>query len=196
MKQVLLFDFDGTLTKKDTLLEIAKYSTSNKLQYFVTLARVLPFILLVKFKLISNQKSKELFLKLFFGNTSRSNFDTICTQFARDVVPSLIRPLALYTVQNYQSSDHKMCIVSASPENWIKPWAEQYGIEVIATKLKFENDRLKGIDGINCNGEEKVRRIKEVINLDEFDKVIAYGDTKGDLPMLALADEKHFKPFR
>ena len=89
-----------------------------------------------------------------------------------------------------------MAIVSASPEHWIEAWAKNYGMEVVSTKLRFVNDRFEAIDGINCNGEEKVRRIKQAFNLEEYDKVIAFGDTKGDHPMLALADEKHYKPFR
>ena len=89
-----------------------------------------------------------------------------------------------------------MVIVSASPENWIKPWAEKYNVEVISTKLKFDNDHLIGIAGANCNGEEKVKRIKKIINLEDYEKVIVYGDTKGDHPMLALGNERHYKPFR
>jgi len=195
MRQIILFDFDGTITQKDTLFEIAKFS-SGSLNYFFKIMLLIPVFNLMKLKVITKQRGKKLFLKRFFGNYSKGEFDDIVVRFANERVPQLIRPKGLELINELNHGENKLAIVSASPENWIKPWADQYGIEVIATKLKFANDRLAGIDGINCNGEEKVRRIKEVINLDEYDKVIAYGDTKGDLPMLALADEKHFKPFR
>ena len=100
------------------------------------------------------------------------------------------------TIKAYLKENAKVAIVSASPENWIKPWASKHNIQVVSTQLKFSNDKIEGIEGANCNGEEKVNRIKKAFNLDNYDKVIAYGDTKGDHPMLALADESHFKPFQ
>ena len=195
MKHLVLLDFDGTITTKDTLLEVARFST-NFFTYYLKVALFIPIIILMKSKLISAQRGKELFLKLFFGHLKESNFNELCKDFAQNKVPGLTKSLAYAEIKKQVQASNRIVIVSASPENWIKPWTDALGIEVIATKLKFENDRLKGIEGINCNGEEKVRRINELINLKEYDKVIAYGDTKGDLPMLALADEKHFKPFR
>jgi phosphoserine phosphatase len=59
------------------------------------------------------------------------------------------------------------------------------------------NGRFAGrYDGSNCHGIEKVRRIRECFDLNEFDRVYAYGDTPGDRPMLTLADEAFYKPFR
>ena len=195
MKNLFLFDFDGTLAQKDTLIELAKFSTSTTF-YLLKFFTIIPYLALMKLKLISNQTGKELFLKRFFGNYSKVEFDDLATRFADERVPQLIRSKGLGLIKELNEGANRLAIVSASPENWIKPWADKYQIEVIATKLKFENNRLVGIEGKNCNGEEKVRRIKEVIDLKDYDKVIAYGDTKGDLPMLALADEKHYKPFR
>ncbi|GAB4237899.1 MAG: hypothetical protein Tsb0034_13230 [Ekhidna sp.] len=99
-------------------------------------------------------------------------------------------------IEAYQQMGAQTVIVSASPEDWIKPWADRFHIDVIATKLAFRNDHFIGIDGKNCNGNEKVKRITQKLDINVFDKVIAYGDSKGDLPMLALASESFFKPFR
>lgn len=195
MKHLVLFDFDGTITDKDTLLEIAKFST-NRATFLMKSLLLIPSIALMKVGIISNQKGKEIFLKKFFRGYSEQAFTEKCAEFAKDEIPKLIRPLALARIEEEQRNGNKVYIVSASPDTWIKPWAEEYAIEVISTRLKFENDRLKGIDGINCNGEEKVRRIKEEIDLTDYQKVIAFGDTKGDLPMLALAEESYYKPFQ
>ena len=195
MKHLALFDFDGTITEKDTLLEIAKFST-NRANFVVKSLFLIPSIVLMKAGIISNQKGKEIFLKKFFKGYSEQAFNQKCAEFGKNEIPKLIRPLALARIEEEQSNGNKVYIVSASPDTWIKPWADKYAIEVISTRLKFENDRLKGIDGINCNGEEKVRRIKEEIDLSDYQKVIAFGDTKGDLPMLALAKESHYKPFQ
>ena len=70
-------------------------------------------------------------------------------------------------------------------------------ITLLATRLEISGDHLTGkIRGANCHGEEKVRRIQEAYQLKEYPQVYAYGDTKGDLPMLKLADIRFYKPFR
>lgn len=195
MEQLVLFDFDGTLTKKDSLIEIAKFSTSSS-GFLINISLLLPILILMKLKLVNAQKSKELFLKRFFGHYSTKEFNDLCEKFGREIIPNILREKAMPTIKAYLEDNAKVVIVSASPENWIKPWAIKYEIQVVSTKLKFSNEKIKGIEGANCNGEEKVKRIKKAFNLDRFDKVIAYGDTKGDYPMLALADESHFKPFQ
>jgi phosphoserine phosphatase len=50
--------------------------------------------------------------------------------------------------------------------------------------------------GKNCHGEEKVRRILEQHNMSDYEVVYAYGDTAGDLPMMKLAGNSFYKPFR
>ena len=193
--RISLFDFDGTITKRDTLFEIAKFST-GWMQYCINLIVLLPYLFLVKFKLVTNQRGKEIFLRKFFGGISKEEFNQKCISFTKERLPQLIRPGAQSCINEQLKDGNRVVIVSASPSNWIVPWANKYGIEVISTRLSFHNGRLRGIEGVNCNGQEKVNRIKQAIDLQAYEKVIAYGDTKGDLPMLALADESHFKPFR
>ena len=100
-------------------------------------------------------------------------------------------------ILSHKKKDHRILIVSASPQDWIIPWATQFGIEVLATQLDIQDARLTGrITGKNCNGIEKVNRINQHVNLSEYQQVIAYGDSSGDLQMFELAHEKFYKPFR
>ena len=150
----------------------------------------------MKMGLISKQKGKEMFLQRFFKNYSEKQFEDLCEDFAINEIPNLIRAKAVEKIEQLCLNKKNLnIIVSASPENWISPWASKFGIEVIATKLEFRSGIIK-IAGENCNGQEKVRRIKEAIDLSKFEKIIAYGDSKGDFPMFSLSDEKHLKPFR
>ncbi|MEW6528158.1 MAG: haloacid dehalogenase-like hydrolase [Spirochaetota bacterium] len=47
--------------------------------------------------------------------------------------------------------------------------------------------------GKNCYGPQKVKRIKEIYNLYDYQKIYAYGDSKGDKEMLAIADERIYR---
>jgi len=73
-------------------------------------------------------------------------------------------------------------------------------IPLIATEIEVDaHSRITGkILGNNCRGREKVARIRDQYRVEEFDEIFAYGDSSGDLPMLALADpdRRFYKPFR
>lgn len=91
---------------------------------------------------------------------------------------------------------HIVVVVSASIEDWLKPWCDENKVKLIATKLEFKNELITGrFASENCYGEEKVRRIKEVYALESFEYIYAYGDSSGDIKMLSLADEQHYKLF-
>jgi len=69
-------------------------------------------------------------------------------------------------------------------------------MELVATQARFENDIFTGkFSTKNCNGQEKVNRIKKLIEKETFDKIIAFGDTSGDQEMLSWADEGFYRFF-
>jgi phosphatidylglycerophosphatase C len=88
-------------------------------------------------------------------------------------------------------------VVSASAESWIAPWAASHQLELLCTKLEVVHGKITGkIAGENCNGAEKVSRIKAHLDINDYGRIIVYGDSKGDREMLALGTESHYKPFR
>lgn len=195
-KGIAFFDFDGTITTKDTLLEFIKYCKGTINFYFGFLLHS-PWLVAYKLKIISNQKAKEKVLSYFFKNTPVETFENYCARFAADIVPTLVRPGALEEIKELLAAGVSVVIVSASPVNWVSKWAAQHSLQTIATTLTTNQGKLTGdIEGKNCHGEEKVRRIKALFKLSEYETVYAYGDSSGDKPMLSLANRKHYKPFR
>ncbi len=193
---IAFFDFDGTITTKDTLLEFIKYSKGKNAFYLGFLLHI-PYLIAMKLKLISNQKTKEEVLSYFFGSMSLPKFEELCTDFATNKLPSLIRKDALTEIKKLQQKEIEIVIVSASPQNWITQWASLKKIQLIATKLELKNNRLTGkIEGNNCYGQEKVNRIKKKFQLSSYREIYAYGDSSGDEPMLQLAHHQYWKPFR
>lgn len=196
MKQIAFFDFDGTITTKDTLLEFIKFS-KGKVNFYLGFLLYSPFLVAYKLKIVSNQKAKEKVLAFFFKKTSVEQFEKTCEDFASNILPSLIRPKALTEIKKLQNLGVTVVVVSASPKNWISPWTNIINAELIATRLEIKNEQLTGkLFEKNCHGNEKVRRIRENYTLSNYDKVYAYGDTTGDKPMLQLATISFYKPFR
>lgn len=195
-KTIAFFDFDGTITTKDTLLEFIKFAKGS-MPFYTGFALNSPYLVALKLKLMPNQKVKEKVLQYFFKNMPVKEFQQKCDAFATEIVPQLLRPKALEEIKKLRDNNIPIVIVSASPENWIRKWAESIGATLIATKLQVNDDRLNGlIEGFNCYGDEKVARIRKQYNLDEYGEIFAYGDSGGDKAMLAIASTGHYKPFR
>jgi phosphatidylglycerophosphatase C len=195
-KRLVLFDFDGTITTRDTLLEFIRYyhGTVKFTSGFVLSS---PWLLLMKLKLYPNYKAKEKVLQWFFAGEDVETFDRKCYEFSEKVLPALIRPKALVEIADHKRENSTVVVISASAENWVRPWCERNGLGCLATRLEQRDGKLTGsISGFNCYGAEKERRIKECYQLSDYNEVFAYGDSKGDLEMLALAQKQHYKPFR
>ena len=193
---IAFFDFDGTITTKDTLLEFIKYS-KGRFKFILGFLLNSPWLIAFRLKLISNQAAKERILTWFFRNTPLPDFQQTCDQFAADIIPKLLRPKALKEIETLRKNGTTIVVVSASPENWIRPWAGSLEIKLIATRLQVKENTLTGkITGKNCHGREKVNRIHEGYQLADYSIVYAYGDSSGDKPMLQLAHTAFYKPFR
>ena len=195
-RRIAFFDFDGTITTKDTLLEFIKFSKGS-LSFYRGFLLYSPYLIAYKIRLISNQLAKEKILRHFFGNIPLEEFTQTCNAFADNALPALIRPRALQQIRNHQSAGILVVIVSASPENWLSCWTRKMGLALIGTRLEVKNNYLTGnIIGKNCHGEEKVSRIRNEYELNQYTDIYAYGDSRGDKPMLALATKPFYKPFR
>lgn len=193
---IAFFDFDGTLTQTDTMFVFFKYA-KGPLIYYAAFFLLSPLFVLFKLKIVPGQFAKEAAMWLLFSGMKRSEIEQIGKRFCAEKIDPIIRPEGLKRLNWHREQGHSVYIVSASVEEWLKPWAESNGIPLICTSLLYKNDIFTGkLNGLNCNGPEKVRRIKEEINLSDFETIYAYGDTSGDREMLAIATHAEFKPFR
>ncbi|HEU5145812.1 MAG TPA: HAD family hydrolase, partial [Chryseosolibacter sp.] len=154
--ELVLFDFDGTITTKDTLIEFVRFYRGQR-KYIESMIMLSPILGLYAFKIIPNWKAKQYFLARHFRGEHIDEFNTRCREFSTKILPSLIRPKALATINSYREKNVTMAVVSASAENWVKPFCDQYGLLCLATKLEVKNKHITGkILGKNCYGDEKV----------------------------------------
>jgi len=167
-RRIAFFDFDGTITDRDTLIEIFRYTYGS---FRCNLGFILnsPVLIAYKLGLVSNQFAKEIMLTYFFGTMKADRFRQQCDDFARTVLPGFIRPKALEEIKKLQAAGAEVVIVSASAGDWIKAWANSLGVALIATNLEVKNDIVTGkINGRNCYGEEKIRRITNIYELSGY----------------------------
>ena len=205
-KKIYLFDFDGTLTSADTLLAFIRYACGRR-RYVLGFALFSPLLVLMKLHLYPNYRAKERLFAWYFRGMSIDDFDNVCRRFAHHN-QRLLRLAALDKLREVFHYGETVCVVSASIDNWVRPFFDNLAkgsrseFSVVGTRVETGTDGcLTGhFSTPNCYGEEKVRRVVQLMpDLDRHRsdyRVIAYGDSRGDREMLEFADEAHFKPFR
>ncbi|MGJ0318665.1 HAD-IB family hydrolase [Aliarcobacter cryaerophilus] len=196
MKILSLFDFDGTITKDDSLLKFIRFVVGDT-KFIIGLIALSPTLTLYKLKLIPNYKAKQKMLSYFFKGCSEEYFRKVANEYSLNHIDKILRQKAMEKIQWHKEQGHKVVVVSASIDCWLRPWCEKNGLELLATKLEIKDDIVTGkLLSKNCYGVEKVNRIKELYNLEKYDYIYAYGDSSGDKQMLEIAHEKFYKPFK
>jgi len=192
---LVLFDLDGTITSKDTLFLFLAF-THGKAGMLLGLFKLAPYFALYALKQISPQRMKELLLGQFYAGWSNVNLKEAGERFVAAIIsnPTIVRPEMLQILNHAVAQGHTVCIVSASPSIWVRPFAASFQVAYISTELAYDaNGVFHGkIDGANMNGQHKAVAINGRYAIAEHQKVIAYGNSKGDAPMLALAHEPHW----
>ncbi len=195
LEKIHAIDFDGTLTKKDTFIEFIRFSFGKK-KLLWGLIRFMPQLLGMMMGLIPNEKVKQRVFSYFFKGMSIETFNNLCQRFARTNW-KLIRPKGINKIQESLSKQEKVVILSASIENWVKPFFNDIKeVIVIGTIIEVESGIITGkFLSKNCSRKEKVSRLLEVFPLRNAYYLIAYGDSKGDVEILDFANEGYYKPF-
>ena len=68
MKKIVVYDFDKTLTYKDTLFGFFKFATKKNILYPYKLSIYVLYMILTKSNFITNSKLKDIGIKLFLTN--------------------------------------------------------------------------------------------------------------------------------
>jgi len=189
---VAAFDFDGTLTRHDTLGPFL-LRTLGWIGFARALLLSSPWLLAYVLRLMSNHRAKARLLQVSLAGRTGAEIEHCAQAYARDALPAQWQPWGLEQLVRHQRQGHRCVIVSASPGIYLHAVAASLGVrDVLCTEMESIDGRYTGhLATPNCHGEEKVRRLQAWLaaqfGLDAAPVLHAYGDTKGDLPMLRLA---------
>jgi phosphatidylglycerophosphatase C len=194
-RPLVAFDFDGTLTWQDSFLAFLSWRF-GVLRYGVGMARMTPSAI-AWLKDRDRTALKRALVRQFLVGLDTAVVGDSAKRFAATKGQSLLRPDAVRRWRRWQAQGARLLIVTASPELVVAPFAHGLGAHaLIGTQLAVDSaGRLTGeLEGRNCRGLEKVARIKALFGSGARLEA-AYGDSDGDLEMLALADEAGMKVF-
>lgn len=195
---VAAFDFDGTLTRHDTLLPFLLH-TAGAFVFIIKTIQLLPIFTAYAFGLMRNNVAKEKVLGCFLAQMELNKLQQHADQFARTKLPTLLRKEAIQKLEWHQQQGHRCIVISASLENYLQPWANTMGItDVLGSRLKHTGDGLRvtgKLDGENCFGPEKMRRLEALLGQRDGYILYTYGDSRGDKELLSAADYPFYKSF-
>ena len=192
---IVAFDFDGTLTTKDSFTAFLKWRTPPG-RWVLGGLRLVPAALAY---LVHRDRGriKAAAVREYLQGVTRERLEADARKFAELHSRSLLRPDAVMAWKRWRDERVRLVIVTASPDLVVAPFARGLGADdLIGTPLAFDaQDRVTGsFASANCRGPEKVARLKALFGPDLRVRA-AYGDTTGDTEMLAIADEPYFRVF-
>ncbi len=196
---VAAFDFDGTVTQKDTFIDFARFSLSSW-RFWFGIFLFSPLLALVVLHAISGGWVKEKLFSFWFSGWTYEAYQEKAIAYCNQRFDQLIRPKALASIQEHLKKGHELFFVSACTEEVLKPFAKRLGIplgNVLGTKTSVLNEKLTGhFEGANCKGAEKVKRLLSAKpNRSEY-YLVAYGDSSGDKELLRFADKSFYREFQ
>lgn len=194
-RTLALFDFDGTITNRDTFIDFFKF-VYGPWKIAGIAAKIAPFIILHFLKIYPGSKLKELFFGDLIKGWSRERFAQEAGNYYEKRLKKIIKTSALNEIKKLKNEGAQIVVVTASAKEWVIPFTDDLGINIIATELEVVDDLYTGnIKGKNCRGEEKVRRISDKYDTTLFDTILAYGDSSGDKEMLEFATKGFYRIF-
>jgi HAD superfamily hydrolase (TIGR01490 family) len=188
------WDFDGTISRRDTLGGFLSFVAGRPRLLRSGLVQ-LPSLI----RGIGHGPERDAAKERLVGAVLRDRHDAELQAAGRryaEILETKLRPESLERIVWHRQQGHRQVIVSASLRYYLEPIAEHLGIDhVIGVRLELDDSgRVTGrLDGANVRGDEKALRLRAW--LSEVDgpevgmpEIWAYGNSTGDAAMLAMAD--------
>ena len=188
-----LFDFDGTITSRDSFAGFIRYAV-GPVRYWLGIACLTPVLIGFLLGFVRASRAKELMSTYFFGGRAAPELERLASRYSLEELPAMVRQNALERIEWHKQKGDTVVVVSASIDLWLKGWCAAHGLDLIATRLQTKGGIVTGrFLTRNCSGREKVARITARYDLEQFDYIYAYGDSRADRAMLDIADERYYR---
>jgi len=197
---IAAFDFDGTLTQRDSVVPFLRRFTTTGRFAVSLLPHTLRLVPMAACR--DRDRLRALATQLVFAGRSATDVDEQARVWGAELAASALRADTSARLAWHLAEGHRVVIVSASYEGYVRVVADVLSrgddrVEVVATRLEVVDGVCTGLlHGPNCRGPEKVRRLEAWLAGRQLERrevtLYAYGDSNGDREMLAWADHPHW----
>ncbi|OBS09990.1 HAD-IB family hydrolase [Acidihalobacter prosperus] len=137
-RPVAFFDFDGTLTYRDSLIPFLRMVRGSA-PLALDLLSVSPWLLGYALRITRNDRAKEALFGQALAGTSLEDLRSLGRDFAETHINGMLRSDTFARLRWHQSQGHRCVLVSASLDVYLEPWAERVGIDAcLASSLEAD----------------------------------------------------------
>lgn len=189
MAGTAIFDLDRTVTRAPTWTRFLIFVGGRRPGFWLRMTAVAGVAAGWRLGLAGRDRIKAEALKTLRG-IDRATIEACAAAFVARELATNIRPGARAAIARHRARGDRLILATAAAELIADPLAAALGFdEVIATRLDWAAGSGPRLDGANCYGTEKLRRIAEARALRPFAAPVhAYSDHLSDLDMLRAAD--------
>ena len=187
--ELVVFDLDGTITRRDTLLPYALGYALRHPWRLPRLLLMLPALLAYACRLLDRGGLKSLLVRATFGGLPRQAVEAWTARWLPGVLARGLYAEALQAIAAARARGATLVLLSASPDLYVPALAAHLGFtRTLCTQLRWRADgRLDGrLATPNRRGEEKVRCVAALLAELQPARSSAYGNSRADLPHLRL----------
>ncbi|MFC6841751.1 HAD family hydrolase [Xanthomonas theicola] len=187
-----LFDFDHTVTTGDSYSRFLRRVATPQ-----QLARakwsVGAWLAGYRLGLVPARAIRRRVTHVAFAGRAAAEIAAQADAYARQVLPTLLRPEMMQRIAWHHAQGHRIALVSGSLDLYLQPWCDEHGLELICNRLEQRAGRLTGRYADGDCGPHKARLVRARYDVAAYPRVYAYGDSREDRPMLALAHERWYR---
>ena len=194
-KKYALFDFDGTLCKGDSIIQVCQFAHKRGLCTKKQLLQGIGAAIRFKLGRLTIEQAKQQAMEWIKGR-SEIEMAAFAQLFCLEVLMPRFFPEGIATLQKEQEAGATVLLITASPSFYLMPLKDMLGVsDIIGTRMDVDESGLyTSLVGDNCRGLQKPLRLAEYLaskgdRLD-YETSTAYGNSTGDLPMLELCKHK------
>lgn len=184
-----VFDLDGTLVRGDSFLPFMTGFARSRQRIRPLVS--LPFwVGLYAARLLPDHRAKQRVMISFLRGETRGTVSEYAAQFCERWIRPRLFDQVLSRLRWHQSEGHRVVLLSASPDVYVKVVGRMLGIdEVVCTRVCGSTESWDGsLAGPNCKGEQKIVQLCTHLAAATWPgESYAYGDSKSDLPVLRWA---------
>jgi phosphatidylglycerophosphatase C len=183
MIKIAVFDLDNTIISIDSFASFIFYVIRKHPYKIVHFPYIFYKSVLKLLGLIGFNEFKSSWM-IIINNMTHEYLENISHDFVNEKLIQKIKPGAAEEIESLRKKGYKLILATASFEFYAGYLSEYLKFDYLfGTKIVYEDNAVKAeIDGINCKGEEKIKRIVNVINKNEImiSESIGYSDCMSD----------------
>lgn len=195
MRRVAAFDFDGTVSRRDTLVPFVARFAGVPRSAMGGLTEGWTSLRGGSASRSDRDVMKaSLFRRLVRGRHER-DLDRAAGRYAAALIDRALRPEMVDEIRRHVAAGHETVFVSASLANYLRPIARYLHMsDVIAVELESTDGVLTGeMERPNVRAAQKAVRLREWLGVPadgpiDGVEIWAYGNSSGDHELLEMAD--------